>query len=205
MAPQLTQVTEASSKPSPTPGKAGFKQSTYHASADGADSNLLIMLHGLGDTDKPFAQLGQQLQRTLPQCAVLSLQGQLQVPLLGGGMWWEAWDPLCESELLTEAPHSACSHLFMLHSAPCIRAESIQVHRSVHEAPRSLDTRLRMAAKGAARAGLWSGRNGGAGGRVCVGEGMEWGGAVRKCRGYLWCYALRKLSPGVPGGSAAEG
>ena len=45
---------------------------SYTPSDDGVDENLLILLHGLGDTHVPFANLGKQLK--LPQTATLSLR-----------------------------------------------------------------------------------------------------------------------------------
>ncbi len=42
----------------------------YCPSDDGTDENILILLHGLGDTHKPFSNLGRQLK--LPQTAVLA-------------------------------------------------------------------------------------------------------------------------------------
>jgi len=45
---------------------------SYTPSDDGVDENLLILLHGLGDTHVPFANLGKQLK--LPQTATLALR-----------------------------------------------------------------------------------------------------------------------------------
>ena len=45
---------------------------SYTPSDDGVDENLLILLHGLGDTHVPFANLGKQLK--LPQTASLALR-----------------------------------------------------------------------------------------------------------------------------------
>lgn len=45
---------------------------SYTPSNDGVDENLLILLHGLGDTHVPFANLGRQLK--LPQVATLALR-----------------------------------------------------------------------------------------------------------------------------------
>ncbi|GAA5950173.1 hypothetical protein JCM3765_004226 [Sporobolomyces pararoseus] len=69
---------------------------SYSPSPDGVDSNLLIFFHGLGDTFKPFAQLGKSLN--LPQTAVLSLQAPTQIPLLEepAFQWWDSFDPLGE-------------------------------------------------------------------------------------------------------------
>ncbi|CAH7690581.1 hypothetical protein BY996DRAFT_6417543 [Phakopsora pachyrhizi] len=70
----------------------------YLPSLDGLDSNLLVILHGLGDTEKPFVKLAQKLN--LPQTAILTLRGPERVPLLeeDAFQWWESFD------LLTGAP-----------------------------------------------------------------------------------------------------
>lgn len=70
----------------------------YCGAPCGIDANLLVLLHGLGDTSKPFFQLGQQLQRTLPQTAVLSVQAPIRVPILeeDAWMWWDSFDSLGE-------------------------------------------------------------------------------------------------------------
>ncbi|GAA6062228.1 hypothetical protein JCM10212_000807 [Sporobolomyces blumeae] len=69
---------------------------SYAPSRDGVDSNLLILLHGLGDTLEPFKHLGESLN--LPQTAVLSLQAPTQIPLLDEPAfeWWASFDPLGE-------------------------------------------------------------------------------------------------------------
>lgn len=71
----------------------------YAGAPDGVDSNLLILLHGLGDRAAPFRQLGTSLQRTLPQTAVLCIQGLKRVPLLeeDAWMWWDTFDMLGET------------------------------------------------------------------------------------------------------------
>ncbi|GAA5838997.1 hypothetical protein JCM3766R1_004551 [Sporobolomyces carnicolor] len=68
----------------------------YSPSPDGVDSNLVVFFHGLGDTCKPFAQLGKSLN--LPQTAILSLQAPSQIPLLEepAFQWWDSFDPLGE-------------------------------------------------------------------------------------------------------------
>lgn len=83
----------------------GLKRfSAYHfaPAPSGVDSNLLILLHGLGDNDRGFFNLGQNLQRTLPQTAVLTLQAPLRVPFLEGDhwMWYPSFDQF--AELLTK-------------------------------------------------------------------------------------------------------
>ncbi|GAA5972566.1 hypothetical protein JCM11641_001902 [Rhodosporidiobolus odoratus] len=68
----------------------------HFPSRDGIDSNLLILLHGLGDTLQPFSHLGQSLY--LPQTAVLALQAPKRVPLLeeDAYQWWDSFDSLGE-------------------------------------------------------------------------------------------------------------
>ncbi|KAF8589449.1 hypothetical protein K439DRAFT_1645068 [Ramaria rubella] len=72
----------------------------YHPSADGVDENLLILLHGLGDTHVPFSKLGKQLH--LPQTATLSLRAPEKVPYLyeEAYQWYESFDSF--GELLTK-------------------------------------------------------------------------------------------------------
>lgn len=79
--------------------QSGFRLAFKYASArDKVDSNLLLFLHGLGDTARPFFELGTQLQQTLPQSAILSIQAPMRVPLLEeeAWMWWESFDSLGE-------------------------------------------------------------------------------------------------------------
>lgn len=61
--------------PAPTTSAAphGWKF-RYTASPDGHEENLLIMLHGMGDTCESFFKLGTSLN--LPGTCVMSLQGQ---------------------------------------------------------------------------------------------------------------------------------
>ncbi|KAH7106315.1 hypothetical protein BKA62DRAFT_740885 [Auriculariales sp. MPI-PUGE-AT-0066] len=61
----------ASSSSEPTPFE-------YNPSNDGTDTNLLILLHGLGDTAAPFGRLGKSLN--LPQTATLALSGPESIP-----------------------------------------------------------------------------------------------------------------------------
>jgi len=70
----------------------------YASARDNVDTNLLILLHGLGDTALPFFELGKELQQTLPQTAILSIQAPMRVPLLEeeAWMWWESFDCLGE-------------------------------------------------------------------------------------------------------------
>ncbi|KAJ7291249.1 Alpha/Beta hydrolase protein [Mycena rebaudengoi] len=68
----------------------------YAPSDDGTDENLLILLHGLGDTHTPFSKLGRQLK--LPQTAVLALRAPDQVPFLyeESYAWFPSFDDLGE-------------------------------------------------------------------------------------------------------------
>ncbi|KZT04962.1 uncharacterized protein LAESUDRAFT_737744 [Laetiporus sulphureus 93-53] len=67
---------------------------TYNPSDDGTDENLLILLHGLGDTQVPFGKLGLQLK--LPQTATLALRAPEQIPFLyeQAFEWYTSFDPL---------------------------------------------------------------------------------------------------------------
>lgn len=75
---------------------------TYNPSDDGTDENLLILLHGLGDTQVPFGKLGRQLK--LPQTATLALRAPERIPFLyeEAFQWYTSFDPLGE---LLEQPN----------------------------------------------------------------------------------------------------
>jgi len=63
----------------------------YQPSVDGVSTNLLVLLHGLGDSPAPYAALAMRL--ALPQTAYLVLPGPLSVPeTQGGRAWFEAHD-----------------------------------------------------------------------------------------------------------------
>ncbi|KAF8884200.1 hypothetical protein CPB84DRAFT_1686006 [Gymnopilus junonius] len=68
----------------------------YTASDDGTDENLLILLHGLGDTEVPFWKLGKSLR--LPQTAVLALRAPEQIPYLyeNAFQWYTSFDEFGE-------------------------------------------------------------------------------------------------------------
>ncbi|KAI8992745.1 hypothetical protein BD414DRAFT_482062 [Trametes punicea] len=74
----------------------------YYPSDDGTDENLLILLHGLGDTQIPFGKLGRQLH--LPQTATLALRAPEKIPFLyeEAYQWYTSFDPLGE---LLERPN----------------------------------------------------------------------------------------------------
>ncbi|KAL4076731.1 hypothetical protein V8B97DRAFT_1867225 [Scleroderma yunnanense] len=67
---------------------------SYTPSDDGTDENILVLLHGLGDTDVPFAKLGRSLN--LPQTATLALRAPEQIPFLyeQAYQWYTSFDPL---------------------------------------------------------------------------------------------------------------
>ncbi|KAF9453300.1 hypothetical protein P691DRAFT_719724 [Macrolepiota fuliginosa MF-IS2] len=69
---------------------------SYIPSDDGTDENLLILLHGLGDTHEPFAKLGKQLK--LPQTAALVLRAPERIPWLyeEAYQWYTSFDPVGE-------------------------------------------------------------------------------------------------------------
>jgi len=83
-------------KPSPKSSKLPG-QFFYAPSDDGTDENLLILLHGLGDTHVPFSKLGKSLK--LPQTAILALRAPEQVPFLydeESYQWFTSFDDLGE-------------------------------------------------------------------------------------------------------------
>lgn len=67
--------TPAAKHAAPSPSSAPHRwQFRYSPAPDGNEENLLIMLHGMGDTCESFFKLGQNLK--LPDTCVMSLQGQ---------------------------------------------------------------------------------------------------------------------------------
>ncbi|KAK7037498.1 hypothetical protein VNI00_010990 [Paramarasmius palmivorus] len=89
----------SSSLPKVKPAPQSKKISTpfsYYPSDDGTDENLLILLHGLGDTHLPFSKLGKQLH--LPQTAILALRAPDQIPFLEeqAFQWYTSFDQLGE-------------------------------------------------------------------------------------------------------------
>jgi len=79
-------------------------EALFHPSADGVDENLLVLLHGLGDSAAGFLAFGAGME--LPQTAVLSLTGPHAVPLLGGGAWFAALNEETYEPLPAAAPHA---------------------------------------------------------------------------------------------------
>ncbi|KAI0299449.1 hypothetical protein B0F90DRAFT_1631368 [Multifurca ochricompacta] len=67
---------------------------SYSPSDDGTDENLLILLHGLGDTHLPFSKLGRSFK--LPQTATLALRAPKQIPYLyeQSFQWYPSFDAL---------------------------------------------------------------------------------------------------------------
>jgi predicted esterase len=63
----------------------------YERSADGLESNLLVLLHGLGDSAANFAEFGRRL--ALPQTSLLSVTAPCCLPFedMGSG-WYQAFD-----------------------------------------------------------------------------------------------------------------
>ncbi|KAJ6590996.1 Alpha/Beta hydrolase protein [Mycena vulgaris] len=80
----------ASPRVKPPPSTTAIPVPFFYApSDDGTDENLLILLHGLGDTHAPFAALARQLR--LPQTAVLALRAPDPLPFLYADAY--AWFP----------------------------------------------------------------------------------------------------------------
>ena len=77
--------------PARIPIQADFPKSltlsiTPPPSSSPRPTNILILLHGLGDTNAPFTNLGSQL--SLPETCCLSLQAPTPLPFEIGGFHW---------------------------------------------------------------------------------------------------------------------
>lgn len=96
---RVKHVTPSSSKVEPVDG--GWRPTfQYMTSRDEFEGNLLIMLHGLGDTEKSFFDLARKLN--LPGTCVLSLQGPFPVPLMDTPSF--SYLPLSPMHYLTPTP-----------------------------------------------------------------------------------------------------
>ena len=84
--------------------KANF---LFHHSADGVDSNLLILLHGAGDSHRPFREFAKRMN--LPQTASLSIHasscnnGFTTLPFNLGNTWFEEMDYAVTGDALDKA------------------------------------------------------------------------------------------------------
>ncbi|KAJ1341851.1 hypothetical protein BSLG_003505 [Batrachochytrium salamandrivorans] len=58
----------------------------FRPSADGVNGNLLILLHGLGDTAENFVKFGVKMQ--LPQTALCAITGPSPIPFFESGTGW---------------------------------------------------------------------------------------------------------------------
>ncbi|KAJ3022185.1 hypothetical protein HKX48_006821 [Thoreauomyces humboldtii] len=63
----------------------------YSSSADGIDTSLLVLFHGLGDTPKNFHTFGLRLR--LPQTAILSIRAPIPIPYHDGTGWYPSFTP----------------------------------------------------------------------------------------------------------------
>mmetsp|Transcript_16422 Transcript_16422/g.28450 ORF Transcript_16422/g.28450 Transcript_16422/m.28450 type:complete len:286 (+) Transcript_16422:13-870(+) len=79
---------------------AAFKRFAYIRSRDGVDENILILLHGLGDSHANFAKLFKQMD--LPQTAGLAVTAPDELPLNMGYTWFPAFEP--DGELIIYSP-----------------------------------------------------------------------------------------------------
>lgn len=69
----------------------GLSGSIWIPDCGGTPRNLLLLLHGLGDTPAPFAKLARTMK--LPQTAALALCAPLALPAgLEGRMWHESFE-----------------------------------------------------------------------------------------------------------------
>ncbi|GAA5945731.1 hypothetical protein JCM3775_005898 [Rhodotorula graminis] len=115
MEPQLelrpVQTTHVHPPPNLAQVSSFLAGSIYSPSPDGVNLNLLVLLHGLGDTAAPFAQLSKSLN--LPQTAVLSLKAPERIPLLEeeAYAWWDSFDEM--GELIARPNPAATLHLLV--------------------------------------------------------------------------------------------
>ncbi|KAI8976749.1 hypothetical protein BDB01DRAFT_304639 [Pilobolus umbonatus] len=58
----------------------------FKPSKDGIDYNLIIFLHGLGDTEASFAKLGSDMN--IPQTAILAVRAPFPIPLIEDAYQW---------------------------------------------------------------------------------------------------------------------
>lgn len=79
--------------------------SIFAHSADGADTNLLVLLHGLGDTPKNFVTFASTV--SLPQTCSLSLQAPISLGKFGidGHMWMNSFED--DGNLIDETSQSS--------------------------------------------------------------------------------------------------
>lgn len=79
-------------------------QYKYNTSTNGLNLNLLILLHGFGDSLEPFIQLGKSLN--LPQTSTIAVQGPHRLPsfiIENGYQWHESLDIMKGGEPLSQA------------------------------------------------------------------------------------------------------
>jgi predicted esterase len=90
--PAAAAAAAAAAPPFPDPSSLGpALRFLYCPSADGFNENLLLLLHGRGDSAAPFARFASALH--LPQTATLALDGTLELAHCSGGRgWWLAYD-----------------------------------------------------------------------------------------------------------------
>ncbi|KAL2623479.1 hypothetical protein R1flu_003684 [Riccia fluitans] len=87
-----TDSTSTKCPPEPEMFPAQLRDFQYRCSPDGVDENLLILLHGRGDTHTNFVSFAEKLN--LPQCAYLALSGPIRLPesVVTGRLWLRVYD-----------------------------------------------------------------------------------------------------------------
>ncbi|KAF7720867.1 hypothetical protein EC973_005888 [Apophysomyces ossiformis] len=99
---QLNVQSASSNNKAPRPDQTKCKlKFDYAPSSDNVDLNLLILLHGLGDTSKPFARLASKLK--LPQTATLAVQAPEPVPYMEDSYQWFPSFDVMTGHLLTSS------------------------------------------------------------------------------------------------------
>jgi predicted esterase len=83
-------VAKARLKPAPTACFRSTEGFSFAHSADGVDENLLICLHGLGDSHEPFFRMAATMN--LPQTAYLAVRAPFVLPMDLGHSWFTVFE-----------------------------------------------------------------------------------------------------------------
>lgn len=68
-----------------------LRELKFFKSADGIESNLLILFHGMGDNESSYVAFAKALQ--LPQTSILALRAPYTLPMGLGHTWFRAFEP----------------------------------------------------------------------------------------------------------------
>jgi hypothetical protein len=100
----------------------GFAGSVWAPHTRRDNANLLLLLHGLGDSPAAFARFAAQL--ALPMTSALALAAPLPLPVgLPGGMWHESFEP--DGALIDGTRRGERRRISSLASATRVRLEAL--------------------------------------------------------------------------------